>query len=63
MPRHVLVMLTVVGIYFVMLWVGMVLLKQPPGTTMLVSLATLFLLGLGITFTSATLKSDREKRD
>jgi hypothetical protein len=60
MPRHVLTMLGVVGAFFVLLWVGVVLLKQSPGVTLVISLITLALLGVGITFTAASLRGGRE---
>jgi hypothetical protein len=60
MPRHVLTMLGVVGAFFVLLWVGVVLLKQSPGVTLVVSLVTLVLVGVGITFSVATLREDGE---
>lgn len=63
MPRHVLTMLVVIGAYFALLWVGVVLLKQSPGVTVVVSLVTLILVGIGIAFSAASLRGDGERRE
>ncbi len=59
MPRHVLTMIAVVGVFFALLWFGVVVLDQSGGEAMLASIATLFLVGLGITFSTASLRGDR----
>jgi hypothetical protein len=56
-------MLGVVGAFFVLLWVGVVLLKQSPGVTVVVSLITLILVGIGVAFSAASLRGDRERRE
>lgn len=61
MPRHVITMIAVVGAFFVLLWFGVVVLGQSGGEAMLASIATLFLLGLGITFSTSA--SRRDGRD
>ncbi len=61
MPRHVITMIAVVGAFFVLIWFGAVVLGQSGGEAMLASIATLFLVGLGVTFSTSTLRS--EKRD
>lgn len=63
MPRHVLTLLVVVGAFFGLLWFGVVVLGQTPGEAMLVSFITLFLLGIGITFSVSTLRGDHTDRD
>jgi len=54
-------MIAVVGAFFVLIWFGVVVLGQSGGEAMLASIATLFLVGLGVTFSTSTLRS--EKRD
>ncbi len=63
MPRHVITMIAVVGAFFGLLWFGVVVLGQSGGKAMLASIATLFLIGLGVTFSSSTLRRDRPDRD
>ncbi len=63
MPRHILTMLVVTGAFFGLLWLGVVILGQTPGEALLLSVITLFLLGIGITFSVATLREDRTERD
>jgi hypothetical protein len=55
-PRHVLTMIGVTIAFFALLWFGVVVLKQSPGTTLVVSLLTLTLLGFGITYTAGTMR-------
>lgn len=59
MPRHVITMIAVVGAFFGLLWFGVVILGQTGGEAMIASIATLFLVGLGITFSASTLRRDR----
>ena len=63
MPRHVITMIAVVGVFFVLLWFGVVVLDQSGGEAMLASIATLFLVGLGVTFSTSSLRSDRPDRE
>lgn len=59
MPRHVITMIAVVAAFFVLLWFGVVVLDQSGGKAMLASIATLFLIGLGVTFSTSSLRGDR----
>ncbi len=61
MPRHIITMIAAVGVFFVLLWFGVVVLGQSGGEAMLASIATLFLVGVGVTFSTSTLRGD--KRD
>ena len=61
MPRHVITMIAVVGAFFGLLWFGVVVLNQNEGEVILASIATLFLIGLGVTFSTSSLRG--EKRD
>jgi hypothetical protein len=63
MPRHVVVMLLAMMAFFGLLWFGVVVLQQPAGTTAAVSLVTMVLISLGITFSTASLRRDRPDRD
>lgn len=63
MPRHVLTMIAVIAAFFGLLWLGVVVFKASPGAAMVVSLLTVILVGAGITFTSATLRGGRQKRE
>ncbi|MEX2315328.1 MAG: hypothetical protein WD628_06380 [Thermomicrobiales bacterium] len=58
MPRHVVSMIAVVGAFFVLLWFGVVVLGLTGGKATLASIATLFLLGLGVTFSATTSRGD-----
>jgi hypothetical protein len=53
------VLLLTVMAFFGLLWLGVVVFQQPPGTTAAVSLVTMILLSLGVTFSTATLRRDR----
>ncbi|HYI14122.1 MAG TPA: hypothetical protein VEX37_01950 [Thermomicrobiales bacterium] len=61
MPRHVITMILVVGAFFGLIWFGVVVLGQSGGEVMLASIATLFLIGLGVTFSTSAARG--EKRD
>lgn len=63
MPRHVLTLLVVTAAFFGLLWFGVVILDQTPGKALVLSFITLFLLGIGVTFSAATLGEDRGERD
>jgi len=63
MPRHVMVLFLATLAFFGLLWLGVVVLGQPAGTTAAVSLVTMILLSLGITFSTASLRSDRPDRE
>lgn len=63
MPRHVVVMLLIMMAFFGLLWLGVVVLGQPPGTTAAVSLVTMILLSLGVTFSTTSLRSGRPDRE
>ncbi|RIK46573.1 MAG: hypothetical protein DCC58_02790 [Chloroflexi bacterium] len=63
MPRHVLMLLLSMSFYFGLLWFGIVVLRQPAGTTAAVSLVTLVLLSLGVTFSTASLRRDRPDQE
>ncbi len=63
MPRHVLTLLFVTGAFFGLLWLGVVVFGQTPGEALLLSFITLFLLGIGITFSVSSLREDRTERD
>jgi hypothetical protein len=54
-------MIAVVGAFFGLLWFGIVVLGQSGGEAMLASIATIFLIGLGVTFSTSSLRG--EKRD
>lgn len=54
MPKHVLTMIGIVAVWFGLVWLAVVVLEQSPGRALLLSFATLFLLGLGVTFTVAS---------
>ena len=56
-------MILVVGAFFALIWFGVFVLGQSGGEAMLASFATLFLLGLGITFTVMTFRKDPDDRD
>jgi hypothetical protein len=56
MPRHVLTMIGLVFAFFVLLWFGIVVLGQTPLRAFAASFLTLFLIGLGITFSTATFR-------
>ena len=61
MPRHVITMIAVVAAFFGLLWFGIVVLGLSGGETMLASFATLFLIGIGITFSASTLRGERDE--
>jgi hypothetical protein len=61
LPRHVITMIAVVGAFFGLLWFGIVVLDQSGGEAMMASIATLVLIGLGVTFSTSSLRG--EKRD
>ncbi len=61
MPRHVITLIAVVGAFFGLLWFGVVVLGQSGGEAMLASIATLVLIGIGVTFSTSSLRG--EKRD
>jgi hypothetical protein len=63
MPRHVITMIAVVAAFFVLLWFGVVVLGQTGGEAMLASIATLFLIGLGVTFSTSTLRGERRDEE
>ncbi len=63
MPRHVVTLLFTVLAFFGLLWFGVVVLEQSAGTTAAVSLVTMLLLSLGITFSTASLRKDRPDSD
>jgi hypothetical protein len=58
MPRHVVTMIVVVAAFFGLLWIAVVLLGQSAGRAMLLALLTLFLIGVGITFTASSIRDD-----
>jgi hypothetical protein len=61
LPRHVITMIAVVAAFFGLLWFGIVVLDQSGGEAMMASIATLVLIGLGVTFSTSSLRG--EKRD
>lgn len=63
MPRHIITLLIVTGAFFGLLWMGVVVFNQTPGTAMLLSFITLLLIGLGVTYSVSTLRQDRTERD
>ena len=52
-------MIAVVGAFFGLLWFGVVVLGQSGGKSMLASIATLFLIGIGVTFSTSTLRGEK----
>jgi hypothetical protein len=54
-------MIAVVGAFFGLLWFGIVVLGQSGGEVVVGSIATIFLIGLGVTFSTSSLRG--EKRD
>jgi hypothetical protein len=61
-PKHVLTMVAAVGAFFALLWFGMVVLGQTPGRAMLLSLLTLLLIGLGVSFSAGAFHGDDQRR-
>ena len=59
MPRHVITLIAVTAAFFGLLWFGVVVLGQSEGEVILASIATLFLLGIGITFSTSTTRRER----
>jgi hypothetical protein len=59
-PRHVITLIVVTAAFFGLLWFGVVVLDQNEGEVILASFATLFLIGLGLFFSTATMRGDRE---
>lgn len=62
-PRHVLTMIGVVFVFFALLWLAVVVMGQSPGEAMLLSFITLFLVGIGVTFTVASARGDRPNHE
>ncbi|HAX24615.1 MAG TPA: hypothetical protein PK593_03355 [Thermomicrobiales bacterium] len=63
MPRHILTILAVTVVFFILIWLGVVEFGQTPGKALLLSFGTLFLLGIGITYSASTLRKDHTGRD
>jgi hypothetical protein len=55
-------MIAVVGAFFALLWFAMVVLAQTPGRATLLSFLTLLLIGLGVIFSTGSLRGDDERR-
>ena len=56
-------MIAVVGAFFGLVWFGVVVLGQSGGEVMLASIATLFLIGLGVTFSTSSLRKEHDDRE
>lgn len=63
LPRHVITMIGVVFAFFALLWLAVVVLGQSAGEAMLLSFITLFLVGIGVTFTVASARGEGSNRD
>ena len=63
MPRHVFVMVAVIIAFFGLIWLGMEILNQPAGTTLVLSFLTLMLVGFGLLYSTATLRRDKADGD
>jgi hypothetical protein len=61
-PKHVLTMIATVGAFFALLWFAVVVLGQTAERAMLLSFVTLFLVGLGVTFSVASFRGDDQQR-
>ena len=63
MPRHVITMIGIVGAFFFLLWFGVVVLGQSAGEVFVASVATLFLVSLGVTFSVSSLRNERRDQE
>jgi hypothetical protein len=62
-PRHVITLIAVTAAFFGLLWFGVVVLNQNEGEVILASFGTLFLIGLGVFFSTATTRRERGDRE
>jgi hypothetical protein len=60
-PRHVITLIAVTAAFFGLLWFGVVVLNQNEGEVILASFATLFLIGLGIFFSTASTRGEKQE--
>lgn len=58
MPRHVITLIAVTAAFFGLLWFGVVILGQSEGEVILASIATLFLIGFGISFSASSIRRE-----
>ncbi len=61
MTAHVLTMLATIVAFFGLLWFGVTVAGLTPGTAFIASLGTLTLIGVGVMFTTVTLRSNDDR--
>jgi predicted RND superfamily exporter protein len=63
MPRHVIALTVTVVALFALMWFGVFVLRQSPNRALLASVLTIFLLGIGVSYSMSTLRGDTRDRN